>query len=73
MCYAGSVVSSFPHAKEPLESRVLLAVVTVDGSVRHQTMDGFGSSVRLFDDPHVFENFNAATGRGDRPHAGAAG
>ena len=37
--------------------------VTVDGSVRHQTMDGFGHSLRVFDDPHVFENFNPATGR----------
>ena len=49
---------------EILESRRLLAVtVTVDGGVRHQTMDGFGSSERVFDDPHVFENFNPATGR----------
>jgi hypothetical protein len=47
-----------------LERRVLLAVsVTIDGSVRHQTMDGFGHSLRVFDDPHVFENFNPATGR----------
>jgi O-glycosyl hydrolase len=37
--------------------------VIVDGSVRHQTMDGFGASSRVFDDPHVFNNFNAGTGR----------
>lgn len=39
------------------------AAVVVDGAVRFQTMDGFGSSVRVFDDPHVFDNFNPATGR----------
>jgi O-glycosyl hydrolase len=39
------------------------ATVLVDGTVRHQTMEGFGTSVRVFDDPHVFENFNPATGR----------
>jgi O-glycosyl hydrolase len=39
------------------------AVVAVDGGVRHQRMDGFGSSVRVFDDPHLFNNFNPATGR----------
>ena len=49
---------------EVLENRVLLAVdVTIDGSTRYQTMDGFGSSLRVFDDPHVFENFNPATGK----------
>ena len=49
---------------EALERRCFFAVtVTVDGAVWHQTMDGFGSSLRVFDDPHVFENFNPATGR----------
>ena len=38
-------------------------VVSVDGGVKHQKMDGFGSSVRVFDDPHLFNNFDAATGR----------
>jgi O-glycosyl hydrolase len=38
----------------------------VEGSPRgvtYQTMDGFGASERVFDDPHVFENFDSATGR----------
>jgi len=39
------------------------ANVTVDGGTRYQMMDGFGSSERVFDDPHLFNNFNAATGR----------
>ncbi len=42
---------------------VSAATVSVDGSVRYQRMDGFGTSVRVFDDPHVFENFNPVTGR----------
>lgn len=37
--------------------------VTIDGLDRRQTIAGFGSSERAFDDPHVFENFNATTGR----------
>lgn len=44
----------------PLSAR---AEVTVDAAVRYQTMDGFGSSERVFDDPHLFNNFNPATGR----------
>lgn len=46
-----------------LSSDVAAATVLVDGSVRHQTMDGFGSSVRVFDDPHVFDNFDPSTAR----------
>jgi len=42
---------------------IVVADVIVDGAVRFQRMDGFGSSSRVFDDPHVFNNFNAATGR----------
>ena len=49
---------------EVLEERICLAVtVAIDGNVRYQTMDGFGSSLRVFDDPHVFENFNPETRR----------
>ena len=49
---------------EKLEARALLAAsVAIDGTIRHQTMDGFGSSLRVFDDPHVFENFNPETRR----------
>jgi O-glycosyl hydrolase len=44
-------------------STSLAANVVADGSVRFQRMDGFGSSERVFDDPHVFDNFNPATGR----------
>lgn len=39
------------------------AAVTVDARTVFQRMDGFGSSERVFDDPHVFENFNPATAR----------
>lgn len=37
--------------------------VSVDAATRYQSMDGFGSSERVFDDPHLFNNFNSATGR----------
>ena len=39
------------------------ADVTVDARTVYQRMDGFGSSERVFDDPHVFNNFNPATAR----------
>ncbi len=37
--------------------------VTVNGNVVHQMMEGFGTTIRVFDDPHVFNNFNQTTGR----------
>ena len=37
--------------------------VTIDGGVFFQRMEGFGTSSRVFDDPHVYENFNPATSR----------
>ena len=39
------------------------ADVTIDARAVYQRIDGFGASQRVFDDPHVFENFNAATAR----------
>ncbi|HUF46326.1 MAG TPA: glycoside hydrolase family 30 beta sandwich domain-containing protein [Vicinamibacterales bacterium] len=37
--------------------------VTVDPAVRHQTIAHFGVSWRTFDDPHLFETRDPATGR----------
>ena len=39
------------------------ADVTIDARTIYQRMDGFGASERVFDDPHVFNNFNPATAR----------
>lgn len=39
------------------------ADVNIDGGASFQRIDGFGSSERVFDDPHVFDNFNPATAR----------
>jgi O-glycosyl hydrolase len=39
------------------------ASLFIDSTVRHQVIDGFGSSARVFDDPHVFDNFDNETGR----------
>jgi hypothetical protein len=46
-------------------SHVALAVdtVAVDAGVMFQRMDGFGMSSRVFDDPHLFDNFDPNTGR----------
>lgn len=38
--------------------------VTVDAAIRRQTIHGFGTTVRLFDDPHLTNTFNATTQRG---------
>lgn len=37
--------------------------IVVDGAVRYQTMQGFGTAVRVFDDPEVFGNFDPETDR----------
>jgi len=46
-------------------SQLALAVdtVAVDAVVTFQRMDGFGMSSRVFDDPHLFNNFDPNTGR----------
>ncbi|HEY8063058.1 MAG TPA: hypothetical protein VID74_09680, partial [Gemmatimonadales bacterium] len=40
------------------------ATVTVDVSRKFQTIAGFGTSERLFDDPHLTRTFDQATQRG---------
>src|SRR2546426_6435526 len=39
------------------------AEVTIDGRVTYQVMDGFGSSQRLFDDPHVIGGHDSSYDR----------
>ena len=55
---------SGPGARGTASPAVPVAAITVDTGVAHQTMDGFGSSVRLWDDPHVSNAADPATGRG---------
>ena len=38
-------------------------IVTIDPTSRFQTMQGFGTTERLFDDPHVTETYNQSTQR----------
>lgn len=45
----------------PLAGR---SIVAIDTKARFQVIDGFGSTQRLFDDPHITETFNPLTGRG---------
>ena len=40
------------------------AVITLDGKARFQTMQGFGTSLRLFDDPRVTNTLDPTTKRG---------
>ncbi len=37
--------------------------IAIDSKVRYQTMNGFGTSALVFDDPHVFDNFDKKTRR----------
>lgn len=39
------------------------ATITIDPTSRFQTIQGFGASLALFDDPHLTETFDPATGR----------
>jgi O-glycosyl hydrolase len=45
------------------QTQVRAAEITIDATQVFQTMDGFGMSERVFDDSHVFEMFDPATGR----------
>ncbi len=38
--------------------------VTVNPGIRYQTIAGFGTTIRLFDDPHLTETFDPVTQRG---------
>lgn len=38
-------------------------VITINTGTRYQTIDGFGASERVFDDPHVTNTFNQTTRR----------
>ncbi len=37
--------------------------IDIDAAKTFQTMQGFGTSIRLFDDPHLFDNFDPITQR----------
>ncbi|MDB4883643.1 MAG: hypothetical protein JWL95_2409, partial [Gemmatimonadetes bacterium] len=52
-CYATSV--------QPVADAA--SVVTLDAAQRFQTMQGFGSTSRLFDDPHMTQTFDPLTKR----------
>jgi hypothetical protein len=39
------------------------AEVNIDGATTFQRIDGFGSSEWVFDNSHVFDNFNPVTAR----------
>jgi O-glycosyl hydrolase len=50
-----------PNPNQPNDGA---AVVTLDPKTKFQTMQGFGASMRLFDDPRTTNTSNPATGRG---------
>lgn len=56
--------TSFPQ-ETPEQNPALVSGqnITINGAIEYQTMEGFGSSERVFDDPHVFDNFNPTTKR----------
>lgn len=44
-------------------AHVAPTTINIDAGTTYQTIEGFGSSERLFDDPHVTDTFSQATGR----------
>ena len=58
-----SISRPVPCAPDPVALPQTDVTVTLDPSQRFQTIDGFGTTQRLFDDPHVTETFNSATAR----------
>lgn len=59
---AGRANGATPAASPPLD-KVEPVTITIDTAKRYQIMDGFGTSTRLFDDPHVFETYDPKTKR----------
>lgn len=60
---AGGAALLCPASSQSRAGPSQKAEIAVDSRVRHQRIDGFGSSARVFDDPHVFDTFDPATGR----------
>ena len=58
-----SIGRPVPCASDPVALPQTDVTVTLDPSQRFQTIQGFGTTQRLFDDPHVTETFNSATAR----------
>jgi O-glycosyl hydrolase len=74
LCLAGLLGCSSPESgtgpaeylQEACDAPTMPAggtLVTVDLDRQFQTMDGFGTTERVFDDPHLTETFNGQTGR----------
>jgi O-glycosyl hydrolase len=61
---AGPLPPSVPAADCPGGRRNDPVTVRVDARRQFQTIQGFGTSVRLFDDPHVTNTFDPDTGHG---------
>src|SRR5262249_34794193 len=59
---AGRACGATPRAA-PARDEVERATVTITPAMRHQIIDGFGTSTPLFDDPHVFETYDSKTRR----------
>lgn len=61
---AGTVSKSLTIEVTAIPNPSADVTITIDSGKTFQKMDGFGSSLRVFDDPHVTETFNPATRRG---------
>jgi O-glycosyl hydrolase len=57
------ITNPVPCAADPIALPQTDVTVTLDPSQRFQTIHGFGTTQRLFDDPHITETFNPATAR----------
>ena len=58
-----SITRAVSCAANPVALPQTNATVTLDPSQRFQTIQGFGATQRLFDDPHITDTFNPATAR----------
>lgn len=51
------------QATPPSAQTTSTATITIDPTITYQTMEGFGTSERVFDDPHLTDTFNSTIGR----------
>src|SRR5688572_7464430 len=57
------ITNPVPCSANPVALSQTDVTITLDPTQRFQTIHGFGTTQRLFDDPHITETFNPATAR----------
>lgn len=61
LCWRGTTPGLFTVRLQSREAPTAMAQITVDPTTTFQTVDGFGTTERLADDPHLTDTFDPVT------------